>query len=79
MMLLCPAISFSQKTTKIDLINANTLEFDKKLGENVKRLIGSVVLKHDSTILYCDSAYLNSKATVWMLMDMCVSIRAQWL
>ena len=62
MMLLCPAISFSQKTTKIDLINANTLEFDKKLGENVKRLIGSVVLKHDSTILYCDSAYLNSES-----------------
>jgi len=62
MLLLYPVISFSQKTTKIDLINANTLEYNKKLGENVKRLIGSVVLKHDSTILYCDSAYLNSES-----------------
>ncbi|MGD0711162.1 MAG: OstA-like protein [Bacteroidales bacterium] len=61
-LLLCPALSFSQKTTKIDLVNANTLEYNKQLGENVKRLIGSVVLKHDSTYLYCDSAYLNSES-----------------
>jgi len=62
MLLLYPAVSFSQKTTKIDLVNANTMEYNKKLGENIKRLIGSVVLKHDSTILYCDSAYLNSES-----------------
>ena len=51
---------FSQKATKIDLINANSLEFDKNFGEDVKRLIGNVALKHDDTYLYCDSAYLYS-------------------
>ncbi len=51
----------AQKGTKIDLINANTLEFDKKIGENVKRLIGNVIMQHNSTMLYCDSAYLYSE------------------
>jgi lipopolysaccharide export system protein LptA len=62
LLLLFPVLSFSQKTTQIELINANTLEYNKKLGEDVKRLIGSVVLKHDSTYLYCDSAYLHSES-----------------
>lgn len=61
-LILFPFLSFSQKTTKIDLINANTLEFDKKIGEDVKRLIGNVILKHDQTFLYCDSAYLHSES-----------------
>jgi lipopolysaccharide export system protein LptA len=57
-MLLFPATLFSQNTTKIDLVNANSLEFDKSRGENVKRLIGNVVLLHEGTYMYCDSAYL---------------------
>lgn len=59
--LLFPNYLFSQKVTKIDLVSANTLEFDKRYGSDVKRLIGSVVLKHDNTYLYCDSAYLYSE------------------
>ena len=59
-LILLPLSVFSQKETKIDLIGANTLEFDKKIGEDVKRLIGDVALKHDDTYLYCDSAYLYS-------------------
>lgn len=60
--MLFPSLLFSQRVTKIDLISANTLEYNKQINENVKRLIGNVILKHDSTYLYCDSAYLNSES-----------------
>ena len=53
-----PLIIYSQKPTKVKLIRANDLKYDKRLGEKVQRLIGDVILKHDSTYLYCDSAYL---------------------
>lgn len=57
--LLIPQYSFEQKTTKIKLLQAESMQFDKRLGDNVKRLIGDVIFEHDSTFLFCDSAYLN--------------------
>ncbi|MEZ5083851.1 MAG: OstA-like protein [Bacteroidales bacterium] len=58
LLLLLSALSFAQKPTKIKLVKANELRYDKSLGDKVQRLIGNVVLKQDSTLLYCDSAYL---------------------
>lgn len=58
LLVLISAFSFAQKPTKIKLIKANVLNYDKSLGEKVQRLIGNVILKQDSTLLYCDSAYL---------------------
>ncbi len=52
---------FCQKYTKIHLIHADELTYNKKLGENIRRLIGDVIFKHDSTFLYCDSAYLDDE------------------
>lgn len=43
--------------TRIELLNANTLEYDEELGA-AKRLIGNVSFKHENAIMYCDSAYL---------------------
>jgi len=48
----------AQKPTKIKIIDADVLRYDKQLGNQVRRLIGDVVLKQDSTYLYCDSAYM---------------------
>ena len=62
--LFCLIISFnafSQQKTKITLVRANDLKFDKRIGDNIERLIGDVILKQDSTLFYCDSAYLNKK------------------
>jgi len=53
---------FSQKVTQIHLIHANELSYNKKIGKDIKRLIGDIILKHDSTYLYCDSAYLNDSS-----------------
>jgi lipopolysaccharide export system protein LptA len=57
-------ISFAvnaQKPTKVKLIRADDLKYSKQMGEKVQRLIGNVQLKHDSTLLFCDSAYLHEQ------------------
>ncbi len=36
---------------------ARTAEFDRRIGDNVRRLIGDVVFTHEDTRMYCDSAY----------------------
>jgi len=58
---LCTEI-WAQKPTKVELMQANTLEFDKNINKNVRRLIGDVILKHDETIMHCDSAYLYTES-----------------
>ncbi|MBP7497843.1 MAG: LPS export ABC transporter periplasmic protein LptC [Bacteroidales bacterium] len=56
-------IVYSQQASneRIELVKANSLEYDKTKGENVRRLIGDVALKHKKYLLYCDSAYLYSE------------------
>lgn len=41
----------------IHVVHANSLQFDKRLGDGAQRLLGNVVLADDSTTLYSDSAY----------------------
>jgi len=48
---------YSQTQRTIHVVHANSLEFDKRLGDGAQRLIGNVVLADDSTTLYSDSAY----------------------
>lgn len=55
--LLSIVYSFSQ-SQKVELLHANSLEFDESIGMDVKRLIGNVSLKHENALMYCDSAYL---------------------
>lgn len=59
---LFPVFTFAQKGKKIELVSASSLEYDRSKGANVKQLIGDVVLKHESTYLYCDSAYLYTES-----------------
>ncbi|NOU47958.1 MAG: organic solvent tolerance protein OstA [Bacteroidales bacterium] len=51
---------FGQKTI-IHIEKARLANYDKRLGIDIQRLIGNVVLRQDSTLFYCDSAYLNDK------------------
>ncbi|HET6244516.1 MAG: organic solvent tolerance protein OstA [Bacteroidetes bacterium] len=60
-LLFLPFCVFSQKVTKIELLGANSLEYDEKLGKNVRRLLGNVRFKHDDVLMNCDSAYLYSE------------------
>lgn len=53
---------FPQQKTVIHIERAQLQQFDKKLGPDIERLKGNVVLRQDSTWFYCDSAYLNEKS-----------------
>lgn len=43
---------------QIEIKNADDLIFDNSSGINAKRLVGNVIMQHDNTLMYCDSAYL---------------------
>ncbi|MBM3404172.1 MAG: organic solvent tolerance protein OstA [Bacteroidetes bacterium] len=49
----------AQDTTRIYLLNANTWKLERTGNLELQKLVGNVILRHDSTFLYCDSAYLN--------------------
>jgi lipopolysaccharide assembly outer membrane protein LptD (OstA) len=49
--------SIAPKKTQVYLEHANTLSFNKAIDPDNKVLIGSVVFRHDSSYMYCDSAY----------------------
>ena len=52
---------FGQNVTKISIKRADKMNSNPKLGKDVQRLIGNVVFKHGTTLLYCDSAYFYGK------------------
>jgi lipopolysaccharide export system protein LptA len=39
--------------------NSDSYRYNADIGEGVKRFIGNVVIMQDSTLFYCDSAYLD--------------------
>lgn len=47
----------AQEKSKIKIIHSDQLKFDKKISPDLSRLIGNVVLRHDSILMYSDSAY----------------------
>lgn len=44
-------------TTKVFLEHANVLSFDKAVKADAQVLVGDVRFRHDSSYMYCDSAY----------------------
>ncbi|NOY49381.1 MAG: hypothetical protein GXO88_02255 [Chlorobi bacterium] len=53
---------FAQQKPRVYVDAADLQEYDESLGKDIERLIGNVVMRHESTVFYCDSAYLNSKS-----------------
>lgn len=58
LLLVMSTRTVAQEKRTIELLHANSLEFDKRLGVDAKRLIGNVSFKDGNTIMNCDSAYL---------------------
>lgn len=48
----------SSGRTKIELLNADVSEFNQRVNADATRLLGNVRFRHESALLYCDSAYL---------------------
>lgn len=47
-----------KKVKRIELRNAEVLEYDESLGHKARRLLGNVIFEHEGALMYCDSAYL---------------------
>lgn len=56
------ALCSAQKPAQIEILNANSLEYDESTGKKAKKLIGDVQLKHDDVLMFCDSAYVFSES-----------------
>lgn len=62
-LLLFPALS-AQNKEQIKILNSNSLEYSKHIGEGVRRFLGDVIFEHNNATMYCDSAYLYNKQNV---------------
>ena len=51
--------AFSQKPSKIEILNADVLDYDKSISGNLTRLVGNCAFKQDNVLLYCDSALFD--------------------
>jgi lipopolysaccharide assembly outer membrane protein LptD (OstA) len=56
-LLLFSLTSSGQRTTRVDLIHADDMRFDRSIAPDARRLIGNVQFKHEDTRMFCDSAY----------------------
>jgi len=52
---------FAQKAKHIEILNANSIEIDRRIKRDVKRLLGDVQFKQGNALMFCDSAYLNTE------------------
>jgi lipopolysaccharide export system protein LptA len=55
--LLATVSVYGQKASKVEIVNADSFEFDENLGNGAKRLLGNVQFKQDNVFMYADSAY----------------------
>ena len=53
--------TYAQTPTRVEVINADVLEFAKTGSQTVQKLKGNCVFKQDNVILSCDSALKNSE------------------
>ena len=48
---------YAQEKTKLEIINSNFSYFDADVNPHVRRLIDSVLFKHEGVTMFCDSAW----------------------
>lgn len=58
---ISPAL-FSQSNVnvngkRVEIVHAEALNVDNKIGDGAKRLVGDVQFKQENTLMFCDSAY----------------------
>ncbi len=49
----------AQQKSRVIIEHADSYKYNARIGENTQRLIGNVAIRQDSTLFYCDSAYLD--------------------
>jgi len=56
-LLLSLQVASGQRVTTLEILNADLTAFDVQIGNDARKLIGDVRLKHEDVIMTCDSAY----------------------
>lgn len=51
-----------QQVRQIEILNADIIKSDRKLGSGVQKLLGNVRFRHEDAIMNCDSAYFYSES-----------------
>lgn len=51
----------AQEKTKLEIINSNFSYYDANVNPDTRRLVDSVIFKHEGAIMYCDSAWYYFK------------------
>ena len=49
----------AQKKAKVTIVKANLGQQRAEFGPNVRLLLGNVILRHENTLMHCDSAYFH--------------------
>ncbi|HQH40986.1 MAG TPA: OstA-like protein [Bacteroidales bacterium] len=50
-------VVMAQQTRQIEILHAESIEFNKAIDPNTQRLLGNVVFKHQEVTMNCDSAW----------------------
>ncbi len=70
---LSGAINFAQttknKVTQIEMLYSDSMNYEEEINVDVWVPRGNVVFRHDSTYMYCDSAYLHKKTNMLEAFD----------
>jgi lipopolysaccharide export system protein LptA len=48
-----------KQPTRVKIIQADELRFERRFGQDIRRLLGNVILEHDEVLMYCDSAHMQ--------------------
>lgn len=58
-MLIITQYGYAQQKSRVIIEHADAGRYSARLGKGIQRLIGNVVIRQDSTLFYCDSAYID--------------------
>jgi len=58
------SLSDSSSRKKINILNAERLNYQKKDSAEYQSAVGNVIIKQDSTLFYCDSVVLNKTSNL---------------
>lgn len=56
-LLILPALVFSQEKKMIEILRAGSLQSNERIAANAQRLIDTVLIRHKNILVWCDSAY----------------------
>lgn len=64
LLILLPSFLSAQPKKKVEIEQAEVMQFDEKIIANAHRLLGDVIIRHQNIRMWCDSAYSYTNANM---------------